>query len=404
MESETRIEPPAARDRRRRVTHPFEIASTAAFSLRELLRRFAPGFEPGDILSTRHHSQDFIDTRAEYIAYRVRFMTWFYAIAVPSWIPLDYLLVRPEHFAPLATIRLIMSAVLIGLGMVTLRKLTSRQVHVVLTLSIFVTCLFYTATMLTLQHGTADPPLAGYTSIPFLTVAMLGVFPLTLAWGCALIALVVAMTLGLYAFEGRLLTMGTLDELWVLVMVGGISLWIEAGQMLMLLKLYRESTQDPLTGLINRRVLIKRLRSLIEHRDDEHSFCVLMFDLDRFKRINDKYGHLTGDIVLRTAADILRRGLRRNDIVARFGGEEFVAVLAGATSEGAIAVAERIRKEVASADLFASGGERLELSTSVGVTAHQAGETIDAMLNRVDGLLYKAKQLGRNRVVHCAAE
>jgi diguanylate cyclase (GGDEF)-like protein len=169
----------------------------------------------------------------------------------------------------------------------------------------------------------------------------------------------------------------------------------------MLLRLYRESTQDPLTGMINRRVLMKRLTTEIAHvSDGGSSFCILMFDLDRFKRINDKYGHLVGDKVLKATADILQKGLREHDIVARFGGEEFVAVLPGLKNGEAISIAERIRESCYGTKVMAPNGDGIQLSTSVGVTEYEAGEAIEVTLNRVDESLYEAKVMGRNRVVH----
>lgn len=400
MQPETTTPEQARQDRRRPMPAPAEAAPQERSPF-DFLTPFVRGFKPEDIISTRHHSDDFIETRAEYIALRLRFMAIFYAIAVPLWIPFDYLLLRPEHFGPMVIARLLLAGFLLPLGLLTLRRLTSWQVHAVLALTIIGPCVFYAAAMLILNQGVAEPPLAGYSFMPFLAIAMLGVFPLTLVWGIALTATVVLVHLGLAASQGQLMTTNTANDLWVFLMIGGISLWIQSGQLLMLLKLYRESTQDPLTGLINRRVLMKRLTAEIAHvSEGKRSFCVLMFDLDRFKRINDNHGHLTGDKVLRTTARLLQDGVREHDIVARFGGEEFVAVLPGSTSEEAIAVAERIRQRCQETTVAAPNGEGIQLSTSVGVTEYEAGEAVEATLSRVDDSLYKAKELGRNRVIH----
>ena len=157
--------------------------------------------------------------------------------------------------------------------------------------------------------------------------------------------------------------------------------------------------------MINRRVLMKRLHNeLVGVSHGKPTFCILMFDLDRFKRVNDNYGHMMGDEVLKTTANVLQNGLRENDIVARFGGEEFVAVLPGASSKIAIAVAERIRQACYATKVTAPNGDPIQLSTSVGVTEYEPGEAIEIALNRVDEALYKAKELGRNRVVHSQSE
>ncbi len=358
-------------------------------------------FKLYDILSARQHSEDFIETRAEYILVRLRFMIFFYVIAVPLWTPIDYLFVSQEHFAHLTILKLLLSAALLPLGLLTLRRLSSIQVHVVFFLTILVAGMFYFASMWVLNQGAPEVPLAGYTLMPLMMVAMLGVFPLTVAWGVILIALTLVIYLGLQVTLGQLITLDTINMLWIFLILGGISLWIQASQQLMLLKLYRESTQDPLTGMINRRVLMKRLVTEIEQvSKGAPSFCILMFDLDRFKRINDNYGHLTGDEVLKTTATILQQELRGNDIVARFGGEEFVAVLPRTDLKLAIDVAERIRETCYVAKTTAPNGDEIPLRTSVGVTRYEAGEAIESTLNRVDEALYQAKETGRNKVVH----
>lgn len=383
-----------------------EPAAQTAPSRFAFLAPYLRGFSFHDILSTRHHSDDFVETRAEFILLRLRFMVFFYAIAVPLWAPVDYLLLSPSHFAPMLVARLLLAAVLWPLGLYALRRLHSRRVHRVLALAIVAPCLFSSAATLILSSGDAETALAGYAMMPFLTIAMLGVFPLTLLWGLALIATVVLIQLGVAASLGRLMTVDTLNTVWALLMFGGIALWVQAGQLLMLLKLYRESTQDPLTGLINRRVMMKRLATETArvNRTRRGSFCVLMFDLDRFKRVNDNHGHLTGDEVLKTTAQVLQRGLRQHDLLARFGGEEFVAILPGASIEEAIAVAERIRQQCRQTQVAAPNGEFITLSTSVGVTEYEYGEAIEVTLARVDDSLYLAKELGRNRVVHSQSD
>ena len=115
-------------------------------------------------------------------------------------------------------------------------------------------------------------------------------------------------------------------------------------------------------------------------------------------------GHLTGDKVLKITAGLLQKGVRDDDTVARFGGEEFVAVLPGSGSEEAIAVAERIRASCYATKVTAPNGGVIQLSTSVGVTEYEAGEAIEITLNRADEALYKAKETGRNKVVHSQSD
>jgi len=401
---EAAVAPQLSQDRRLALPIPAEV-DQGGLSLLDLVAPIIARFQLEDLVTTRHHSDDFIETRADYIAVRLRYMIFFYAVAVPLWIPADYLLLSPSHFSAMLVPKLFLAAVLVPLGLLTLRKLASNQIHIVFALVFVIAGMFYFASMRILSQGNAEPMLAGYSYMPLMMISMLGVFPLTLAWGVAMSAVVTAIYLGLEFSLGRLLTLETANVLWVLLILGGISLWVQASQLLMLLKLYRESTRDPLTGMINRRVLMRRLSREIEQlKDGAPSFCVLMFDLDRFKRVNDNHGHLVGDQVLKTTANVLQKGLRDHDIVARFGGEEFVAVLPGTGHEAAVAVAERIRENCHDTFVTAPNGEGIQLSTSVGVTEYEPGEPIEATFNRADESLYKAKGMGRNRVVHSQSD
>ena len=385
-------------DKRKPTVIPPE-ADSAQASLVGFVAGYVSRFGLQDIVSARHHSGDFMDTRAEYIALRLRFLIIFFALAIPLWIPFDFLLLPPERFTAMILPKFLMAVVLLLLGRLTLRTFTILRVHIVLTLTFVASSLFYCASLHILGNAGNDLHLAGYTLMPLLIVSMLGIFPLTLDWSVALIAMTTTSYLGLEASRGRLLTADSANMLWMLLMVGGVALWTQSSQLMMLLRLYRESTQDPLTGLINRRALMKRLASEIARLGESNlSFCLLMFDLDRFKRINDNYGHLVGDKVLKAAAGVLQKELRADDIVARFGGEEFVLVLPGCRNDEAMAIAERIRRRCFDTHITAPNGDDIQLSTSVGVTEHEAGEAIEVTLNRVDEALYEAKETGRNRV------
>ena len=179
-------------------------------------------------------------------------------------------------------------------------------------------------------------------------------------------------------------------------MFASVSLWLQLGQLAMLMKLYRESTLDPLTGLTNRRVLMKRLDKEIAQAN---AFFILMFDLDKFKRVNDTYGHLNGDLVLVAMANIIKKEIRAKDIVARFGGEEFVAVLSGVSADEAALTAERIRASCEAATITTNNGLSIKVTTSIGVTMHRLSDVLEITFNRADDLLYQAKREGRNKVV-----
>lgn len=165
-------------------------------------------------------------------------------------------------------------------------------------------------------------------------------------------------------------------------------------------QLRRLSRHDALTGLYNRHAMQEALDlQLHRSRRAGDRFSVLMFDLDHFKLINDSFGHAVGDQALQHVAGVMLRGLRDVDRLARFGGEEFLALLPGLDAAQALALAERIRQAVATerGPQLAPG---IGLSVSVGVAEwHGPAEEISRLLVRADAALYTAKRLGRDRVV-----
>jgi two-component system cell cycle response regulator len=155
---------------------------------------------------------------------------------------------------------------------------------------------------------------------------------------------------------------------------------------------------DQLTGLRNRRYVRRHLDSLL--RTEEAA--VLILDIDKFKSINDSYGHNVGDAALKDVAERLREQLRAADVVARYGGEEFLAVLTGAEAPEAMLVAERLREAVASAPVIAEG-HRVPVTISIGVAVGLPGTPAEKLIGAADAALYRAKRDGRNRA-YLAAE
>jgi two-component system cell cycle response regulator len=158
-----------------------------------------------------------------------------------------------------------------------------------------------------------------------------------------------------------------------------------------------QAAVDPLTGLLNRRSLADIISEKVIAGEP---VAVLFIDIDHFKSVNDRFGHATGDIVLKEVADCLKRGMRSGDSCGRYGGEEFVLVAPGIVSEQAYRMAERHRLAVAALQVPALEDKR-QVTVSIGVAVFEAegGETSDELLERADTALYMAKTTGRNRVV-----
>lgn len=173
--------------------------------------------------------------------------------------------------------------------------------------------------------------------------------------------------------------------------------------LLMAAELRRLASSDPLTGVPNRRHFEECSAQIIAAREaNGRAVAVLMVDVDHFKKINDTYGHPAGDEVLKVVARRCRDALRERDLFARFGGEEFIALLAASAVDEIPAAAERLRSAVA-ADPILVGGDRISVSVSVGGAIGEAlpggdQRLLEDLIARADEALYEAKSSGRNRV------
>ena len=168
--------------------------------------------------------------------------------------------------------------------------------------------------------------------------------------------------------------------------------------------LKKQANTDELTGLKNRRVIMKRLEEERQRASRlTEPFCIMIIDLDNFKRINDSYGHPFGDMVLKRVAHLVGESLRRYDIVGRIGGEEFLVISPGTGLNEAVALAERIRCTIMD-DTISEGELQVSVTLSVGLTIQAFNDqSIETMLKRADAALYEAKKQGRNRVIAVTA-
>ena len=167
-------------------------------------------------------------------------------------------------------------------------------------------------------------------------------------------------------------------------------------------RLLQMATTDPLTGLDNRSHFQARaLSELARSRRTREPVSLLLADVDLFKRINDDFGHDAGDKVLRNLSELLRGGLRETDVLARWGGEEFIALLPSSDEEAAAQLAERVRSLVESAPIDVAG-RAVSVTMSFGVTTCRGAEDLEAATSRADQALYASKNGGRNRVTRAA--
>ncbi len=172
------------------------------------------------------------------------------------------------------------------------------------------------------------------------------------------------------------------------------------------LKSYQEelkllASTDPMTKLYNRRYFNEIAKNILEvERRNESELSLMILDIDKFKNINDTYGHNMGDEVIIFISDILRKNQRASDVICRYGGEEFVILLPETSLKNAVLVAEKIRKRIAVSMVGAGGEESFSVRVSIGVSQIDIlnEHDIEAALKRADKALYEAKSFGRNRV------
>ncbi len=165
------------------------------------------------------------------------------------------------------------------------------------------------------------------------------------------------------------------------------------------------ATTDTLTGLLNRRAFVEwGRREVLRSTRYQDPLSMLLLDVDHFKAINDQRGHAVGDTVLSCLARLLTANVRSCDVVARWGGEEFVIALPSTPLEGATQVADRIRRELEIHEIVDPGGSRVPVTASFGVAQLQSKELLEELVDRADRAMYGAKSAGRNRVVATRSE
>ncbi|MBP0602965.1 GGDEF domain-containing protein [Aeromonas sanarellii] len=353
--------------------------------------------------SARAHSEDFTLTRMGFMTVRLRLLICVLMVGLPAWALVDWLTLPATQFEALLQARvfcLLALSPLIPLSyLIHFRR---ERMKLALGYLMGVMMLF---SLICLHSFGADQELqAGYMAFPYLLISLFAIFPIPLSLSLQLSGgILVTMLAGNWLLVGQSLwSVQTLNQIWLLGLFAVASAWVQCGQLNMLLQLYRESTTDELTGMMNRRLLMKQLeKARAAMIRKQAPFAVLLLDLDRFKRINDTFGHLAGDAVLREVATTLAEQLEPGMVLGRYGGEEF-AILLPRCPELAQAkrVAERLRVAV-EARLVKSptSDELLEVTVSIGLTLARRGEGIEALLNRADECLYRAKMAGRNCVV-----
>lgn len=351
-----------------------------------------------DTLSSRYHSKDFIFARSEYLRTRLATICLIFVLLTPFWTVFDWFLLPKQALYVVLPARGVMFVGLLLTFWASKKTNASARMNLFLSgMTLALPALFYAVVLISLSY-IIPHSLIGYSFIPFLLVGMLSIFPFTL---------VESLTLGLgllllQLFSGFItaspFSAQSLQNLWLLFALLSVVMTSNHFHLSLLLRLYRQATHDPLTGLLNR-VALERHTEQIESQEPRPSTAVVLLDLDKFKQINDTYGHSVGDQVLRVFAGMLKSESNKNEMICRYGGEEFLVIIVNITKKEVLAEAERIRLITEKLELHTLEGMPFHISVSQGISMLRPEEKIKDAIRRADERLYMAKRKGRNCVV-----
>jgi diguanylate cyclase (GGDEF)-like protein len=358
--------------------------------------------EFGWLGSPHPHSLLLERRRAGMILTRVRVVAFLFAILTPLWSGIDFLVFPFDVWLDLALMRL---AACVGLTCIVMEFKPNGDLR---TAYRAVASLFAIPTLFDLishfviasHHlaGTSTAIAAGYTFLPFVLLAGLSIFPFTL-----LENFVIALPILLLQLASGYSRWPTLDwssfvgALWLMFLIGSISALAGMSQLAYMLALFRQAVRDPLTGAFSRASAeeILELQFNLTRRSNK-PLSVAFLDIDHFKSINDRFGHEAGDRALVHFAEMIRENMRRGDVLARWGGEEFLLIMPNTDIPEAESALMRLRQVG-----FGLRPDNTPLTASIGVAERSGIYVTDwkPLVEKADERMYRAKTGGRDRIV-----
>lgn len=369
------------------------------------------GLLPGEIhpsemmwlISPHSHFPLLSRRRASMIVNRVRLFSLLFAVLTPLWSIIDYIVFPFPLWFTLAGMRIAVSgafATLVMYARPSGNLITAYRAMIIL---FAIPTAFFVVSHEVLSSyaltGLSAAMGSGYAFLPFVLLAGLSIFPLTLIENI----LVASPMLAAQALPS-LLHWNTLDwapfagAFWLLALIAAVSTLAGLSQLTFMITIVQQAIRDPLTGAYSRRCGQETMElqfSLAERNDSP--LAVAFLDLDHFKSINDSHGHDAGDRVLIGMATQVVAGLRRGDILCRWGGEEFVVIMPNTSLEQAALAIDRIRQS----GFGKRPGETAPLTASIGIAERRVDQAADwkSLMEVADHRMYLAKAAGRNRVV-----
>lgn len=358
--------------------------------------------EIGWLLSPRLHMPLIVFRRAQMILNRVRLFASLFAILTPLWIVVDALSLPSSLWVQLAVLRLMATLAFLALVLLLPRNGRLRHAYRAMAALFAIPTVFYLVSHLLLAHhhlqGVAAAISAGYAFLPFVLLAGLAIFPLTLLETLGFALAVLLANLLAYVFNWAEVSLPSFGgQLWLLGLLAGVSCLASLSQLAFIIALVNQTIHDPLTGTFSRRSgeqLLELQQSYARRQDSP--LAIAFLDLDSFKSINDRFGHDAGDQVLRQVNHSIMRNLRHGDILIRWGGEEFLLVMPNTTLDQARHALGRVREN--------GLGRRPDgspLTCSVGLAERNADRegSWKVLVEIADSRMYLAKRSGGDRMV-----
>ncbi|MDZ4255228.1 MAG: diguanylate cyclase [Sulfuritalea sp.] len=354
------------------------------------------------LLSARQHMSLLHKRRTTMIVSRVRLVAALFAILTPLWIIVDIAAFPSEVWVPLVTGRIIATIAFGTITLLAIRMRTMADAYSILAMLFAVPTAFFLFSyqhMANFQlHGIQQAFSTGYAFLPFVMLAGLSIFPLTLLENIIFISPLLLMQLLAGVLRLPVLDWPTFAaSFWLMLLIAGVSVLAGVSQLAFIIVLVRESIRDHMTNCFSR----QSGEELLELQFANALRCnapltVAFLDLDRFKQINDLFGHESGDAVLVSATVAIHQHLRQGDMLIRWGGEEFVLILPNTTPE----LAQVALQRVVQAGLgLRPDGEPVTASIGIAERIHDHADDWRALVEKADVRMYEAKQSGRNLMV-----
>jgi diguanylate cyclase (GGDEF)-like protein len=361
--------------------------------------------EIGWLLQSRDHISLLSSRRTTMIVSRVRLVAGLFAVLTPLWIIMDVIAFPPEVWLGLAVARISATVAFLAILVAVRRAHGMVDAYRALAMLLAVPTSFF---MFSYQHmaqfemhGLQAAFATGYAFLPFVMLAGLSIFPLTLLENLIFAAPMLAIQIVAATMRLAILDWPTFAaSFWLLLLITAVAALSGISQLAFMIVLVREAIRDGLTGCFSRHSgeeLLALQYNLSERNVTPLS--VAFIDLDHFKQVNDRFGHDAGDQVLIGAVTALKRDLRTGDILIRWGGEEFLLILPGIPANQACIALSRLRQTG-----YGFRPDGTPVTASIGVAERQRDKTADwrQLVAQADARMYEAKQGGRDRVIGCA--